>query len=113
PHRLRRGWPVRVELDEDGMPVIGRAQLARATAELLAEQLDLLATSIAERARVEVEHLGVAQDVAVPIFAKGPVARRARAHLVEEGRVPLVGRTGDPPGFRKLRAQVAIGHFSR
>src|SRR5688572_4575176 len=104
PHLLRRARVDLVELVEDLFPVVGAAQLAGTARQLLGQLVVGPAAALAQLARVEAEELLLPQQGAVALLPERPRPRGARTHLLEEGDVVVVRRSGGLARFGELRA---------
>src|SRR3990170_5775408 len=103
-HLLRRPRMVLVELVQDRLPVIGAAQLAGASGQLLRQLVVRSLAAVPQLAGAEAEQLLLFQERRIAFLAQLPVAGRGRSHLLEEGDVVFIGRRRRLASLRQLRA---------
>ena len=112
-HRLGRARMVLVQLVEDLLPVVGAAQLARTSGELGGELVVGRLSPLSQPSGVEAEELLLAKQCGVALLAERPRAAGVGTHLLEEGDVPVVGRSGSLTGLSQPCPQRAIVDLGR
>src|SRR3990170_4370912 len=91
-HLLRRPRVVLVELVQDRLPVVGAAQLAGASGQLLRQLVVRGLAAVPQLACPEAEQLLLLEERRITLLAQLPVACGGRSHLLEEGDVALISR---------------------